>query len=157
MWPDGATAAVPMISSTCARTRLEREPHEFERPRRDAVALVDQAEQDVLGADVVVVQQARLLLGEDDHPPGPVGEAFEHARKATEPWPAVLGNPPVRLPRRSRRFTSTVPTTTSTRGDPEQEHHPRARDAVGHGLGADRPVPGRQLAEPSSASDSGSR
>jgi hypothetical protein len=32
----------------------------------------------VLGADVVVVEQAGLFLGQDDHPAGPVGESFEH-------------------------------------------------------------------------------
>jgi hypothetical protein len=39
---------------------------------------MDQTEQDVFGADVVVTQQPRFLLGEDDDPAGPVGEAFEH-------------------------------------------------------------------------------
>ena len=41
---------------------------------------MDQAEQDVLGADVVVVEQARFFLRQDHDPPGPVGEAFEHVR-----------------------------------------------------------------------------
>jgi hypothetical protein len=38
---------------------------------------VDEAEEDVLGADVVVVEEARFLLGEDHHPASPVSEAFE--------------------------------------------------------------------------------
>jgi hypothetical protein len=38
---------------------------------------VDQAEQDVLGSDVVVVEQARFLLGEDHDSSGSVGEALE--------------------------------------------------------------------------------
>jgi hypothetical protein len=38
---------------------------------------VDEAEQDVLGADVVVVQQARFLLRQDDDSAGPISEAFE--------------------------------------------------------------------------------
>ena len=58
---------------------FERDAERLERLRRDALALVDQPEQDVLGADVVVVEQARFLLREDHHSPGPVGEAFEHA------------------------------------------------------------------------------
>ena len=58
--------------------RLERDAQRLERLRRDAFALVDQAEQDVLGADVAVVQQACFLLSEDHDPASPVGEAFEH-------------------------------------------------------------------------------
>ena len=36
----------------------------------DALAFVEEAEQDVLGADVVVVQMARFFLGQDDDPAG---------------------------------------------------------------------------------------
>ncbi len=43
-----------------------------------ALALADQPEEDVLGADVVVVEKARLLLGEHDDPAGPVSESLEH-------------------------------------------------------------------------------
>jgi hypothetical protein len=32
----------------------------------------------VLGADVVVLEDAGLLLSEDDHLPGPFGEALKH-------------------------------------------------------------------------------
>ena len=59
---------------------LERDAEALERLGGDAFALVDQAEQDVLGADVGVVEQARFLLGEDDDPAGPVSESFEHVR-----------------------------------------------------------------------------
>jgi hypothetical protein len=31
-----------------------------------------------------MVEQARFLLGEDDDPAGPVGEAFEHSRSFAE-------------------------------------------------------------------------
>jgi hypothetical protein len=41
---------------------------------------VDEPEQDVLGADVVVVEHLRLFLGEDDHPAGSVCEALEHLK-----------------------------------------------------------------------------
>ena len=57
---------------------LERDAERLERLGGDALALVDQAEQDVLGADVVVVEQARFFLRQDDHSAGSVGEAFEH-------------------------------------------------------------------------------
>ncbi len=53
--------------------------HALERSGGDALALVDQPEEDVLGADVVVVQEPGFLLGEHHHPPGPVGEPLEHS------------------------------------------------------------------------------
>ena len=57
---------------------LERDAERLERLGRDALTLVDQAEQDVLGPDVVVVEEPRFLLREDHDPSGPVGEALEH-------------------------------------------------------------------------------
>ena len=56
---------------------LERDAERLERLGRDALTLVDQAEQDVLGPDVVVVEEPRLFLREDHDPPCPVGEALE--------------------------------------------------------------------------------
>ena len=41
------------------------------------LTLVDQPEQDVLSADVIVVEQPRLFLGEYHDPSGPVGEPLE--------------------------------------------------------------------------------
>jgi hypothetical protein len=76
---------------------LQRDPERLERLRGDALALVDQPEQDVLGADVVVVEHPGLFLREDDHAPGPVGEPFEHQmppawvpRRATVPPACAL-------------------------------------------------------------------
>jgi hypothetical protein len=66
-----------MISSTCCG-RLERDAERLERLRGDALTLVDQTEQDVLGADVVVVEQSCLFLGQHDDPASSVCEAFEH-------------------------------------------------------------------------------
>ena len=63
-----------------AADSLERDAEAFERLGRDALALVNQAEQDVLGTDVGVVEQASFLLREDDDPPGSVSEPFEHVR-----------------------------------------------------------------------------
>jgi hypothetical protein len=57
---------------------LERDAEGLEGLGGNTLALVDQAEQDVLGPDVVVVEHPGLFLREDDHAPGPVGEAFEH-------------------------------------------------------------------------------
>ena len=56
---------------------LERDAERLEGLGRDAFALVDQPEQDVLGADVVVVEEPSFLLGQHDDPSGSVGEPFE--------------------------------------------------------------------------------
>jgi hypothetical protein len=45
----------------------------------DALPLVDQAEEDVLGPDVVVVEHPGLFLSQDDDAAGAVGEPLEHA------------------------------------------------------------------------------
>jgi hypothetical protein len=42
------------------------------------LALVDQPEQQVLGADVVVIEEPSLLLGEHHDPPGAIGEPLKH-------------------------------------------------------------------------------
>ena len=58
--------------------RLQADPQRLQRPGGDAVALADQAEQDVLGADVVVAEHPGLFLSQDRNPPRPVGEPLEH-------------------------------------------------------------------------------
>ena len=45
---------------------------------RHALALVDEAEEDVLGTDVVVVEHARFFLRKHHHAAGTVGEPFKH-------------------------------------------------------------------------------
>ena len=45
------------------------------------------SEKDVLGADEAVIEQTRLILGEREHLPRSVGEAFEHRTKGTVPAP----------------------------------------------------------------------
>ena len=57
-----------------------------------AFALVDQPEQDVLGADVIVVEHPRLFLGEDDDPAGPIREPLEHVTPSG-PEPCLLNGP----------------------------------------------------------------
>ncbi len=44
----------------------------------DAFTLVDEPEQNVLCADVVVVQEASFLLGQNDNSASSVCKAFEH-------------------------------------------------------------------------------
>jgi hypothetical protein len=56
---------------------LEADPERFECLGRDALTLVDQAQEDVLGADEVVIEKPRFLLGKYQDSSGSVGEAFE--------------------------------------------------------------------------------
>ena len=58
--------------------RLEGDAERLEGLGGDSLALVDEAEQDVLGADVVVVEQARFFLGQHHDSSSPVGESLEH-------------------------------------------------------------------------------
>src|SRR5205823_11825499 len=71
----------PMISSTCWRTA----PQRLQRPGRHAPTLMDEAKQQVLGADVVVVQHPGFVLSQDHHPLGPVGEPLKHAPSRPSP------------------------------------------------------------------------
>ena len=57
---------------------LQRDVEAFERLGRDPLALVDEAEQDVLGADVVVVEHPGLFLRQHHNPSSPVGKSLEH-------------------------------------------------------------------------------
>ena len=61
----------------------------------DTLTLVDQAKQNVLGPDVVVVEQAGFFLSQDDDPTGPVCESLEHVA----PCPPVAGPPPTETPK----------------------------------------------------------
>ena len=60
--------------------RLQADPERLERLGRHALTLVDEAQQDVLSADEVVVEQSRFFLGQDQDSSGSVSETFEHAR-----------------------------------------------------------------------------
>ncbi len=61
-----------------AADTLQRDPQRLERLRRNTLAFVNEAKEDVLGADVVVVQHPGLFLSQDDDAPRAVCEAFEH-------------------------------------------------------------------------------
>src|SRR6185369_13429505 len=64
--------------------RLEGDTERLQRLGGDALTLVDEAEQDVLGPDVVVVEEPRLFLREDHDPSGSVGEALEQDSASRE-------------------------------------------------------------------------
>src|SRR5262249_19490146 len=57
--------------------RRDVQPEQSQDARGEAVLLEQQAEQKVLGADVVVSQLAGLVLREDDRVPCPLGESAE--------------------------------------------------------------------------------
>ena len=58
---------------------FEGDVEALERLRSDALALVDEAEEDVLSADVVVAEHARFFLREHDDATSAIGEPFEHS------------------------------------------------------------------------------
>jgi len=62
---------------------LEADAEGLQRLGGDTLTLVDEAQQDVLGTDVVVVEHPRLFLGEDDNAAGTVGETLEHGTPHT--------------------------------------------------------------------------
>ena len=57
---------------------LDRDVERLQYAGGEALLLAEQAEQDVLGADVVVLERAGLVLGEDDHLASSLCEPFEH-------------------------------------------------------------------------------
>ena len=75
--PAGGTGTVADELLDLAACGLQRDAEGLQALGGHALTLVDQPEQDVLRADVVVVEQPRLFLGEYHDPPGPVGEPLE--------------------------------------------------------------------------------
>ena len=65
-----------------AAHRFERDTERLERLGGDAFTFVDEAEENVLSTDVVVVEQTRFFLRQHHDPTCSVGESFEQ------------GNPP---------------------------------------------------------------
>ena len=68
---------------------LQRDAERLERLGRDTLTLVDQTQEDVLGADVVVVEHPCLFLGKDDHATGSVRESLEHVHSSRAACPPV--------------------------------------------------------------------
>ena len=59
--------------------RLEGDPERLQRLGRDSLTLVDETQEDVLGANEAVVQQPRLLLRKHEDPTSSVCKSFEHS------------------------------------------------------------------------------
>ena len=64
---------------------LDGDVEGLEHTRGQALLLAEQAEQDVLGADVVVLQGTGFVLREDDDLPGTLCESFEHSESNRTP------------------------------------------------------------------------
>ena len=78
MWPGRGRAAAADDLLDLAADGLQRDAEGLQGLGRDALALVDEAEQHVLGPDVGVAELPGLFLRQDDDPPSPVGESLEH-------------------------------------------------------------------------------
>ena len=60
-------------------------PSDFSAVAPSAVRFAQQAEQDVLGADVIVAKRARLVLSQHDDLAGALGEPLEHLKATLHP------------------------------------------------------------------------
>ncbi len=65
---------------------LDRDVERLEHARRETFLFAEQPEQDVLGADVVVLQRPGFVLCEDDYLASPFSEAFEHCPSTPLSW-----------------------------------------------------------------------
>jgi len=82
---------------------FDRDVEGLEHPRRETLFFAEQPEQDVLGADVVVLERPRLVLRENHNLPSPFSKAFEQVpstllsrdrlRGAPNGRPQVEGSP----------------------------------------------------------------
>ena len=68
---------------------LDRDVEALEDARGKALLLAEQAEQDVLGADVVVLERACLFLGKNDDLAGPLCESLKHRSLLPSPLLAL--------------------------------------------------------------------
>src|SRR5207237_9322305 len=72
--------ALPDDARNLSANLLDGDVERLEHAGGEPFFLAQEAEQDVLGADVVVLERPSLVLGENDDLPGPFGEAFEQTR-----------------------------------------------------------------------------
>ena len=76
--PAGGGLALADDLDDLAAHRVQGDVHRLQRLGGHSLSLVDEAEKEVLSADVVVVERPSLVLGQDDDAAGAVGKAFEH-------------------------------------------------------------------------------
>src|SRR4029079_10201240 len=68
---------------------LDRDVERLQNACGETLFLAQQAQQDVLGADVVVLERARLVLREYDDLTSPFSESLEHCLTSLPPLAAV--------------------------------------------------------------------
>ena len=73
------------LTTTAPATHHHNLASQFPNVRRQSLALVDEAEEKMLGADEFVSEQAGLLLGQVEDAACPVREALEHSRQLATP------------------------------------------------------------------------
>ena len=83
IWPGGDLFAGADDADDLGAHALDGDVERLEDAGRQTLLLAQQAEQDVLGADVVVLERASFLLGEDDHLAGSLCESLEHGVEET--------------------------------------------------------------------------
>jgi hypothetical protein len=69
---------------------LEGDVERLQGARRQAFLLAEQPEEDVLRADVVVLESVGFVLGDDDGLPGAFGEALEHGTSLAARYAALM-------------------------------------------------------------------
>ena len=79
IWPDVTSSPADDARHLLA-SLLERDVERRQHSPAKALLLAEQAEQDVLGADLAVPERSGLVLGENDDLPGSFGEPFEQSR-----------------------------------------------------------------------------
>src|SRR4029453_4471220 len=77
---------------------LKGDAEGLERRGGAPFAVVEKPEQDVLGADLVLIEEPSLLLREHDDPSSPVGEALKHAKPPGIRRQRVLSPQPLNHP-----------------------------------------------------------
>ena len=78
IWPVDDLVALADDAHDLRPHLLQADAERLEHPRRKALLLAEQPEQDVLGADVVVPERPRLVLSQDNHLPGTFGKPLKH-------------------------------------------------------------------------------
>ena len=98
---------------TCWRTRARSAPEADEHLGGHALALADETEEHVLGADVVVAELQRLAQRQLEHLLGPGGEGRRPGRSRARPGRSSPRPSPGRPPARCRADSSALAATPS--------------------------------------------
>ena len=90
---------------------IQADPQRLERLGRYTFALMDEAKQDVLGADVVVIEHPGFFLRQDNNPPRSIGKPLEHVVALLTARGRDGSGPTLPTPHSSRAPTITLNTS----------------------------------------------